>query len=103
MIIRVLDEIWSLFFVPGNSIHLRMPNGRYTIGSCDGSTNAIYISDEITGELLQDCIQHELAHAYHFASGFGMDKFTEEKMCQFLGHYADEVAETTRRILNYVR
>lgn len=91
MIFTINNRIWRVVFVNANSDLLRRSNGTITVGTTDGSTNCIYLSNLLKGAFLRKVYIHEVCHAAVFSYGIMLSLEQEEFLCDFIATYGDEV------------
>lgn len=91
MVIFVNDRMWRIVFVPSESPYLARSDGSYTIGCTDDKMQSVFISDAVSGTLLNKVICHELVHVYSFSYGLFIPIETEEMIADFLATYGRDV------------
>lgn len=91
-------DIWEIIFVRPDSVELWNDN-RFTVGVTDRSTHTIYLSDEISGQFLEDVLRHELCHASMMSYGYDMSIPEEECFCQIIEKRGEEIDDLTDLLL----
>lgn len=104
MTININNISWKIKFIPGSSGDLRRYDGSYTIGMTDNKKKTIFLYEDLHGEMLYKVLCHELVHAYCFSYGIYMDEEDEERLANFIVHYASDILHLTYEVLeNIVR
>lgn len=95
--IEINGIIWRVQFVKPSDTRLLMPTG-YTIGVTDLDVHKIYISNNLTDEMLERCVLHELCHAIIYSYGLPIDVQDEECVCQVMEVFSDDVEDLADQI-----
>lgn len=82
---------WSIRYVPAFSEYLQRSDGSFTIGMTDGVTNEIFICDKLHGNKLKHVVCHEVVHAFCFSYGVSFPIEFEERLCNFVADYGEEI------------
>lgn len=82
---------WSIHLVQNDSPMLRRSDGSYTVGVCDRSTRAVYISNMVHGAFLRKVLIHEVCHSAIFSYGIDLSIDQEELFCDLVATYGDEI------------
>ena len=93
---------WSLVFVPSFSEYLQRSDGSYTIGMTDSNTNTVYICNKLHGDKLRHVICHEITHAICFSYDIYMPIELEEKLCNFVADYGEEIIYLVEDIIKNI-
>lgn len=109
MIFTMNGRTWSVIFVDRFSEKLIDRTGRLTLATTDPSTNTVYISNTIHGELLTRVTKHELAHCVIVSYGLLNDihRMTypeywveaEEWACNLIADYSKLIWILTNNIV----
>lgn len=97
--IRIGDSIWMIRYVGNLDVHLFRSDGSLTIGSTDGHRKIIYISDLLRGKRLKRVMTHEICHAFCFEFGYELDMMEEERLCDFVSLYCDDIVSSVYNAL----
>lgn len=97
---KINDVTWKISVVPPNFPLLRKPTGEYTIGACDNLMQTIYLSDELSGPLLEKVLCHEITHAAMFSYNIDLSLDQEELVADLISTYGDEIISVTERIFS---
>lgn len=82
---------WDIKYVPPNSEHLKNSLGICTLGVCDNSQKTIFLSNRLSGKMLDKVICHELTHVYSFENDYVMDIQTEEIVADFMSLFGRDI------------
>lgn len=88
---RVKNELWNLKFVPYKSHYLRRSDGSYTIGMTNDNTKTVYVCDNLSDEMTEKVLCHEICHCICFSYDIVMPIDEEERLCQFVSEHGREV------------
>lgn len=94
---------WEIRKVSPNHPKIQMPNGQFTLGSCDESTCIIYISDAIPWYKFKKVLCHEITHAAMFSYNIYMTVDQEELVADLIATYGEEIIDVTNRIFSKIR
>lgn len=89
---------WKISFVPPNFPLLQRPDGSFSIGSCDNLVKTIFLSEDLSGDLLKKVLCHELTHAAMFSYGVKLSIEQEELIADLISTYGEEIIYTTNKI-----
>lgn len=89
---------WKISFVPPNFPLLQRPDGSFSIGSCDNLVKTIFLSEDLSGDLLKKVLCHELTHAAMFSYGVKLSIEQEELVADLISTYGEEIIYTTNKI-----
>lgn len=88
---------WRVYFVPPNSPMLVDRTGSLTLATTDPSSRTVYLSDELSGDMLRRVFIHELGHCAMFSFDLTRElhkmvtpKYwleAEEWICNFVADY----------------
>ena len=80
---------WRVVFTndPNNLI----VDGSVRLGVTDRNNLTVYLSDVLTGDMLEKVLLHELTHVWLFSYGYDLDRETEEFISGFVGEYGREL------------
>lgn len=102
---------WKTRFVPSRSPMLVDRTGTLTIATTDPETFTVYLSEELSGDMLMTVFIHELGHCALYSYGF-LDfirdrvepKYRiemEEFICNFLADYGARIFKIAFRTMGY--
>ena len=94
---------WRIRYVPAFSEYLQRSDGSFTIGMTDGVTNEIFICDKLHGEKLRHVVCHETVHAFCFSYGVSFPIEFEERLCNFVADYGEEILALVDDLLAILR
>ena len=100
MTFAVNGNLWKLSFVPIYSQNLRRSDGSYTLGVTDGNLNTVFIADNLSDEMTDKVLVHELSHVHAMECGYSVDIQTEEIICDFLSLYGRGIIYLADSILS---
>lgn len=93
---------WRIVFVPAFSEYLQRADKSYTIGMTDANTNTVYICNKLHGDKLRHVICHETTHAICFSYDIYMPIELEEKLCNFVADYGEEIIYLVEDIIRNI-
>lgn len=96
---RVNGRTWLLQLVEPSDVHLQRSNGSKTYGMTDGTEGRIYISSNLSLEMFDRVLLHELCHAYSFSYSLDIPIEVEEMIADFLATYGRNIVQTADKIL----
>lgn len=82
---------WKIMIVKPYDRHFTRSDGTSTIGATDNHEKVIYISDNLSEEMFQKVLTHELVHVFSFSYGLFIPIDTEEVIADFIATYGREV------------
>lgn len=86
------NEEWDLRFVSPYSSILMNPDGSYTLGVTVPEHRTIYLSNELSGEMLDHVLSHELFHAEMVSRNIYIPIYIEEALCDLVAdHYLETI------------
>lgn len=95
---------WQVYVVSPDDPKLVDRTGYRTVATTEPSSQSIYLSDELTDEMLPRVMVHELAHAALFSYYLVDDihsvtkrekwVFAEEMICNFMANYGWKILQT---------
>ena len=91
---------WKLSIVPANFPLLQRSDGGFALGSCDSLTRAIYINENIHGNLLKKVLCHEITHAAMFSYNIDLSIDQEELIADLISTYGNEIIFITNKIFS---
>lgn len=98
--IYINGAAWRVEYVKNGNEALRRSDGTQTIGSTDFNTRTIYLSESLTGGLLDRVITHELCHAELFERGIkDFSLRQEEVLCEFVSLFGREIFQLADMII----
>ena len=95
-------ELWRVLFVDEKHAALLKPNGEFAIGACDDYSNTIYLSKNLSGELLKQVLCHEITHAMMFSFHIKMPLQQEELFAELMATFGEEVVKITNILFSYL-
>lgn len=91
MFFNVHGNIWKIQFVnPANSELLRSDGSR-TLGVSDNSVKKMFIADNLSDEMTERVLCHELTHCICFENNISIPLETEEWLCNFMADHGKEI------------
>lgn len=93
---------WGVQFVRGTDNRLRRSDGVLTLGVTDAIDRKVYLSDALTGSLLEHVLCHEICHCVCFSWGIYIPIETEEWLCNFVADHGKEIIYTLDDLLKIV-
>lgn len=99
MIINLCGSKWEVLQIEGNNSLLLCGEKR-----CKGTTHyydhKIYVDKDLIPEEKRRTLIHELSHAVLYSTQLSVDEsFSEEQLCEFMGLYADKIADVSNVVL----
>lgn len=82
---------WRISFVGHNSRMLFRSDGSHTIGMTDGNLRTMFLSDRLSGAMLEKVICHELCHCICFSYNIHIPIQQEEFLAEWISLYGREV------------
>lgn len=64
---KINDVEWNILYVNPNSECLMRSDGTITLGVTDWSKRTVYLSNALSGSLLERVLSHELVHCASFS------------------------------------
>lgn len=89
---------WRVVLVSPTHPILLKPDGTRTIGACVKDNTTIYISENLSNEMLKRVLCHEFTHAAMFSYGVILSIEQEELLADLLTTYGEEIIHKTNRI-----
>ncbi|MBO7671970.1 hypothetical protein J6S88_01025 [bacterium] len=90
---------WGVQFVRGTDNRLRRSDGVLTLGVTDAIDGKIYLSESLTGSLLEHVLCHELTHAVCFSYNIYIPIETEEWLCNYMADHGKEIIYLLDKLL----
>ena len=100
---QINGKTWCIRLVQGDSPMLMRSDGSYTVGMCDRITQTIYISELLQGKFLRKVLIHEVCHSAMFSYGIDMSVEQEERFCDLIATYGDEIFEVADGLFAVLR
>ena len=94
---------WNLIFVNNSSPNLLRSDGTTSLAVTDWNRKSIFVSLAPKGAYLRRIITHEITHAICFSYGITLSLEQEERLCDFVATYGDEIFEIVDIVLGAVR
>ena len=91
MLFNVHGNIWKIQFVNPNSKELLRSDGSSTFGVTDNSVKKIFIADNLSDEMTERVICHEITHVICFENNISIPLETEEWLCNFMADHGKEI------------
>lgn len=82
---------WNLRLVEPYSDMLKRSNGTYTLGVTDNNLKTIFLSNRLSGYMLDKVLCHELCHVYCFENDCSFDIQTEEIIADFMSLFGKDI------------
>lgn len=96
----VNGENWNLSLVrPHNGI-LRNSKGIYTLGVTDNNLKTVFIADNLSEQMFDRVLCHELTHCICFSYDIELPMETEEWLCNFMAEHGKEIVYILDAILS---
>lgn len=102
MFFEVNGRTWELVFVNPRSRHLRRSDRSFTLGVTDSNTDMIYIADNLSDEMTERVICHELTHCICFSWGISIPIQLEEWLCNFMSDHGKEIVYLLDDLLSVI-
>ena len=84
---KINDVEWNILYVNPNSECLMRSDGTITLGVTDWSKRTVYLSNALSGSLLEKVLSHELVHCASFSYDCHIPINVEEIVADFLSLY----------------
>lgn len=91
MFFNVHGNIWKIQFVNPNSKELLRSDGSSTLGVSDNSVKKIFIADNLSDEMTERVLCHEITHTICFEYDISIPLETEEWLCNFMADHGKEI------------
>lgn len=102
-------DVWRVSFVDHESRLLIDRTGHLRVATTDPETNTVYLSKELSGDMLVRVLIHEMGHCAMVSYGLMNELHrlvkpwkrveAEEWVCNFLADYGMRIFERARRVL----
>lgn len=89
---------WEVQFVDEDNESLTY-NGEENLGVTYFGDLEIFLSNNMSDELCEQTVAHELAHAFLFSYGIHLPADDQEAVCDFVGAYFSKIYKLTNRII----
>lgn len=96
-------ENWHILFVKPTNPILQTSQGDYTVGVTDRNEQIIAISDFLQGQFLKKVLCHEICHANIFSQGIEMSETEEERLCDYVATYGNDIVNLTNHIFETIK
>ena len=100
MTITINNQIWTILNVRPTSSDLLRSDGTITLGVCDDTVKTIFIANNLSREMYDKVLCHELTHAFAFEYDYYMPIDTEEIVADFMSLYGREIINIADEIMN---
>lgn len=91
MVFNVHGNIWKIQFVNPTSKELLRSDGSRTLGVSDNFTKSVSIADNLSDEMTERVLCHELTHCICFEYNISIPLETEEWLCNFMADHGKEI------------
>lgn len=88
---KVNNSEWKILFIEPQTEVLRRSDGSYTPGVTDNNLKTIFLSDRLSGYMLDKVLCHELCHVYAFENNCNFDIQTEEIIADFMSLFGRDI------------
>lgn len=88
---KVNNSEWNLRFVEPYNDMLQRSDGTYTLGVTDNNLKTIFLSNRLSGYMLDKVLCHELTHVYAFENDCNFDIQTEEIIADFMSLFGRDI------------
>lgn len=102
MTFEVNGNIWTIIYCNSSSENLMRSDNTYTLGVCDNGKKCIFLSDRLSGKLLDKVLCHELTHVYSFEFNYVMDIQTEEIVADFMSLFGRDIIYLADEIMGKI-
>lgn len=86
-----------------NHPSLYRSDGSLSIGACDNDVKTIYISENLSSQMIKKVLCHELAHAAMFSYNVELSLDQEELVADLIATYGQEIIDKTNIIFNRIK
>lgn len=100
MTFEVNGNVWKIVYCNPSSKNLMRSDKTYTLGVCDNGKKCIFLSDRLSGKMLDKVICHELTHVYSFENECSFDIQTEEIIADFLSLFGRDIIYLADEIMS---
>lgn len=100
MYFKVNNNLWNIKFVNSNNTNLRRSNNTYTLGVTDNNDKTIFLSNQLSGYMLNKVLCHELTHVFCFEYDYCVNLKTEEIIADFMSLYGKDIVLIADDIMN---
>ena len=91
MFFNVHGNIWKIQFVNPSNKELLRSDGSRTLGVTDNSIKTVFIIDNLSDEMTERVLCHELTHCICFENNISIPLETEERLCNFMADHGKEI------------
>ena len=102
MFFNVHGNIWKIQFANPNSKELLRSDGSSTFGVTDNSVKKIFIADNLSDEMTERVLCHEITHVICFENNISIPLETEEWLCNFMADHGKEIIYLLDDILRII-
>lgn len=100
---EINGETWRILLVSSDHPSLVTSSGRVTIGCCDDNDKTIYINYELTSDMIQKVLCHEITHAAMFSYNIELSLEQEELLADLVATYGQEIIFITNKIFHRLK
>jgi hypothetical protein len=95
-------EFWKVVFVDEEHPALLKPNGTFAIGACDDYTKTIYMSKNLSIDMVKRVLSHEITHAMMFSYNIKMPLPQEELFAELVAAFGEQIIEITNILFSHL-
>ena len=95
-------ELWRVVFVDPRHPALLKPNGDFAIGAYDDYSNTIYLSNNLSGDVLKQVLCHEITHAIMFSYRIKMPLQQEELFAELVAMFGEKIIKITNILFSHL-
>lgn len=100
---RINNDLWIIKYVHPGSDKLRRSDGSLTIGMTNGNNRTVYIAANLSDQLREKVIAHELVHCFMFSYNIDLDIDEEEFIADWVATYGRELVNLLDDILYSIK
>lgn len=91
MMFHVGNSEWHLIFLEPSNFQFKKSDDTYTIGVSDNNEKCVYVANNLSDDMKEKVICHELTHCICFEYNISLPIETEEWLCNFMSDHGKEI------------